>query len=97
MSKIRKGKEDTDFELFTITGEDGRIARQLLVKESLRYFNDYQDCGWPACVVDKLQKAHGWFMRFNCDSLKNEIRKIIHMDEIKSQIQLYFDNMKPPR
>ena len=93
MPRVKKGKEDTDYEPFSTTGEDGRVARQLLLKEPLRYFNEFQDCGRPARVVDKLRKAHGRFMKFNRDSLKNGIRKILNEDEIRTHLESYFDNM----
>ena len=96
MPRVKKGKEDTDYELFNTTGEDGRVVHQLLLKEPLCYFNEFQDCGRPARVVDKLRKAHGRFMKFNRDSLKNGIRKILKEDEIRTHVELYFDNMKSP-
>ena len=35
-------------------------------------------------------------MKFNRDSLKNGITKIQNKDEIRTRIELHFDNMKSP-
>ena len=91
MPRKKKTAED-DLEGFSTTGADGRMVRGLLLSEPLRYLNEVGDIKRPAAVVDKMRKAHLGLMRFNRESLKFGIRKILLEDEVKTQLEEFFSN-----
>ena len=91
MPRKKKTAED-DLEGFSTTGADGRMVHGLLLSEPLRYLNEVGDIKRPAAVVDKMRKAHLGLMRFNRESLKFGIRKILLEDEVKTQLEEFFSN-----
>ena len=98
MARTRKANQDDScYEGFTTTSEDAKFVREQLVKEPFRFLNEVGDMNRPARVVDKLRKAFVRLIRFNRDSMKNGIRRILNEDDIKSQIHSYFGgNGKKP-
>ena len=90
MPPKRKKVSDEEGMSFKTTEEDGRLVRQILMREPLRYLNDFGDTGQPARVMEKLRKAHTRYMGFKRESLKNGIRKILREEEIQSHMKRFF-------